>query len=661
MRLQFTLSGLVAAMVLVGCSSQAPDSYTNSSGALALSRDDSLVYAADSDNDALFVVDAKSRQTVAQIKVGHNPEHVIVGADDTIYVSNRGSRSVSVIKKGQWDAPVATVDVGVEPYAMSFTPDGKALLVVNSTMLDSTETGSLMAIDVKALQPLWEVPVGDEPRGVTVVEGNAALVSLSRKGELVRVNLDTHEVNGHVRVNDLANRTPAASANNGFDEPMPMPDSKGGASTFKARSALELASTPDGTRAVSSVTWASDAILDDSATATTTQVDTSSGGAAYGNVGSPCRSGSVATPGTFTVEGKTLNPLVDSLTACSIDNSVDFPPTMLHGRGTTTVQGPTGVVIDPTGQWLFVLDKQSSDVAIMPMTFRVNENDGRTVTQLVPVKPGSVGLAVSRDGKTAWVYSLFNHSLLSITSHNVGSTPVLDASEETVLTGETLSDDAVKGRKLFFSATAAQMSSIGIACGTCHVDGREDGHVWNFTDGPRQTPSLAGRQLGKTAPYHWNGVFPDFNAFVTHTVTRRMGGQGVDMKSEQQLLAFIDSMPTPDNPFKHEKLTDAQLRGAQVFQKAECNTCHAGATLTDNRMVDVGTYVKSGIVVDQFPNGMNTPSLLGVARTAPFLHDGSAATIEERINKNKQSDLHGKTSQLTAQEVSDLAAYVKSL
>src|SRR4051812_9107821 len=168
MRLQFTLSGLVAAMVLVGCSSQAPDSYTNSSGAVALSRDDSLVYAADSDNDALFVVDAASRQTVAQVKTGHNPEHVIVGKDDTIYVSNRGSRSVSVIKKGQWDAPIATVDVGVEPYAMSFTPDGNTLLVVNSTMLDSTETGSLMGIDTERLQIKWEVPVGDEPRGVAV-------------------------------------------------------------------------------------------------------------------------------------------------------------------------------------------------------------------------------------------------------------------------------------------------------------------------------------------------------------------------------------------------------------------------------------------------------------------------------------------------------------
>jgi cytochrome c peroxidase len=59
--------------------------------------------------------------------------------------------------------------------------------------------------------------------------------------------------------------------------------------------------------------------------------------------------------------------------------------------------------------------------------------------------------------------------------------------------------------------------------------------------------------------------------------------------------------------------------------------------------------------------GFNTPSLLGLARSAPYLHSGAASTLKERITVGKERDLHGKTAQLSEAEVDDLVEYLKSL
>lgn len=645
------LAASFALVFAAACGNQNASStdYQNNSGAVALSRDDSLVYVADSDNGTLSVVNADAREKIADIKVGRNPEHVVVGPDDTIYVSNRGSRSVSVIRRDQWDAPVATVDVGVEPYAMAFADEGKTLLVVNSTSIDSTETGTLMGIDTRSLQPTFEIPVGDEPRGVAVVNGKA-LVSLHRKGEVISVDLSTKQIETQRLGANLK-----AAANRDVNNMNQMPFDSKSAGTFDPRSMVEVAATPDGTRAFTTVVWSSNAVLDSPESSSSSL---SGGGAAYG--GGPCGTGGVATAGAVTFDTRSLEPSVDPLSSCDFSNPADFPAPIMKDTVGGHMQGPTAIVVDPTGQWLFVANKESNNVAVMP-TYSRPARFGSTVTMPVPVPTAPVGIAISRDSKRAWVYSLFAHQLVSIeaTNSETSGAPVLRASTPIQIAQDTLEPEQVKGRELFFTAVDERMNSIGISCATCHVDVREDGHVWNFKNGPRQTPSLAGRQLGKTAPYHWNGEFPDFNAFVSHTVTSRMGGFGVTPSMEEQLVAFIDTVSPPDNPFKFATPTEAQVRGAQVFQKAQCNSCHMGETLTDNRNVDVGTLVSDPAVGDVEP--LNTPSLLAVARTSPFLHDGSAPTLKDRINNGKLNDKHGLTSTLTEAEVEDLVAYLKSL
>jgi mono/diheme cytochrome c family protein len=82
-----------------------------------------------------------------------------------------------------------------------------------------------------------------------------------------------------------------------------------------------------------------------------------------------------------------------------------------------------------------------------------------------------------------------------------------------------------------------------------------------------------------------------------------------------------DSVPAPLNPKQGKTLTDAQVRGQGVYQRAECGTCHGGSSLTNNTYAHVGTdeaSPKNNPMIAAFPNGgVNVPSLLGIARTAP--------------------------------------------
>src|SRR5258705_8576386 len=107
------IRALAVAALLYGCNQQVP-TYTAASGSLALSSDDGLLYAVDTDSNQLFVIDARSDEVKAAVTVGQQPEKVVVGRDDTIYVANRMGRSVSVIRRGDWKE-LTKLPTAVEP------------------------------------------------------------------------------------------------------------------------------------------------------------------------------------------------------------------------------------------------------------------------------------------------------------------------------------------------------------------------------------------------------------------------------------------------------------------------------------------------------------------------------------------------------------------
>jgi cytochrome c peroxidase len=284
---------------------------------------------------------------------------------------------------------------------------------------------------------------------------------------------------------------------------------------------------------------------------------------------------------------------------------------------------------------------------------------------------GADGIAISKDGTVAFVYSQFDHRVDIVTTGNDGhdkgpDSKLVKSTSPIILAGDSLSSDVQTGRKLFFDAVDSRLSAPGtnVSCATCHLEGTNDQHTWGFPDGVRQTPSLAGRHLHDTAPYHWSGQFPDLVGFMTHTVTERMGGTGLGEDNLYLYVGnYVESLPAPFNPYKNSVGAQQVIAGAQAFSKAGCDTCHAGATFQDTKNHDVGTLVLSG--AGDLDNGMvadmgfNVPSLLGAARAGPLLHSGVESNLEARVNDS--NTMHGNTALLSAQEKIDLVAYLKTL
>jgi len=669
------VGALASGILFSGCDPAKGPSRSTSSGSLALSSDDALLYAVDTDTGTLNVIDTATDTKIATVKVGDQPGRVAVGGDDTIYVTNRGSNSVSVIRKGEW-TEVKQIQVGTEPVGIAVSPDNKMIYVVNSTSADNAEFGTLTGIDVATLNPTFDVQVGAEPRGLALLGNDRAVVTLYKEGELVEVDLTTQKpISNAIGIYDQANASSKTSNNSGFSA----------FSTFKARALTTVAATNDGTRLFAPVIWAREDPI--------ARKPNSAGG--YYSSGGPCNVGAVATAGLVVADrgtgpnGGQLEPQVDDLTACtnSGTNTSDknYPASTIStgtsgrfGATVVPIQAPVAIAIDPTDTWVFVVNKESSNVAIMPAfrrdpgeenSFQNNGSSVRTTVALNAdpnVSSGPDGLALSRDGKRAYVYNQFDHRVDVLGSKGSGSAANIEKLKSITVTSDVLSPEVVVGRKMFFNATDPRLSSpsTNVSCATCHLEGLEDGHVWKFPDGPRQTPALAGRRLRQTQPYHWSGEFADSQAFLTHTIKERMGGTGlVTAKESENLVDFIEALPAPQNANLKLVRTESQLRGAAAFTKANCNSCHAGALLTNLKSEQVGTLVTTGRSFDNgivITNGIDTPSLLGLARTAPYLHTGTAATLDDRINNNP-GDKHGVTSTLSATERVDLIAYLKTL
>ena len=200
-----------------------------------------------------------------------------------------------------------------------------------------------------------------------------------------------------------------------------------------------------------------------------------------------------------------------------------------------------------------------------------------------------------------------------------------------------------------------------IACASCHPEGGDDGHVWMLEGLPRRTPSLRGTIAG-TAPYHWPGDEATLTTLVDDVYTGRMSGAKLDLSQHGALSTWVQSIPAPPAPSWVDG--KAAQRGQALFQSSvtHCATCHSGPKFTNNATVDVGTGTDHGVLADggPAPSAFQVPPLVGVGWRTPLLHDGCAATIADRFGKCASS-LHGATAQLSAQDVSDLTAYLDSL
>lgn len=177
--------------------------------------------------------------------------------------------------------------------------------------------------------------------------------------------------------------------------------------------------------------------------------------------------------------------------------------------------------------------------------------------------------------------------------------------------GETREDT---GHAIFHSN-----SGIGLACASCHPEGADDGRVWNLGEGSLRTPSLRGT-LALTAPYHWAGDLKDIAALAATVLDQRMNGPKLNGAESAALEGWLFALPAP---VMTPRLDEAAIaRGKAIFERRDvgCSSCHSGEQHASSATVDVGTG-----------GSFQVPSLVGVAARAPFMHNGCAATLEDRF------------------------------
>ena len=133
------------------------------------------------------------------------------------------------------------------------------------------------------------------------------------------------------------------------------------------------------------------------------------------------------------------------------------------------------------------------------------------------------------------------------------------------------------------------------------------------------------------------------------------------------LAVYTNSFPVRPSPHAPGgKLTPAAERGKATFfaKETNCASCHSGGYYTDSStkkpqtLHDVGT---GGAATEKIGAKYDTPTLLSVYRTAPYLHHGEAQTLEDVLRKCNPEDKHGKTSHLDDQQINDLVEFLKVL
>jgi len=653
----------------------------------------SQIMATSSDYQALYVAHADhgtiGRAPVAggaikSFDVGKRPNRV-ARAGNKLFVTLGGERKVAVMEeRGEELVQIGSIDVGAEPYGVVASDDGARVYVTVS--LDNR----VVEIDGSSNEILRSWSIAGQPRWLALhPSGESLYVGSAMEGRLTWINLTANQVS------EIALPIPQ----NSF-----LPD--GSVVPVSRRLTGDMAVSANGgyLAAPGIVVNNNDVVPDGDDPSKGDEVPFPQGGGYDSGRFNP-----VVVVVDLEGDGQ---PVVDTLelvrvtantpngasivgypSSVSIDPSSEVAIATIEGAGAAVA---FELHVDRPDQGVFSkgVGNAAEDIAIAPgipdgrgsfgsFSFRNLQVIG------VPVGPRSVLFA---DAAKPTVYSFIDRMTAKIDINEIksrlaaqreasegnGDAPIgfgearaapepgpgigidpfvppspefdLVASDRVEIVDEVLTDIEAKGRRLFFATNESKMSSAGsgVSCATCHFDGRNDGLSWNFARGLRQTPSLAGK-VSLNAPVRWEGDSPTVAHDAKRTSQGLMGGVGMQDDDAQAIEAFIDTNPEINAPVL---MTDAAaLRGRVIFERPDvaCASCHNGPRFTDKQK-----YMMKGLGTVQ------TRSLVGIAASGPYLHDGRAQTLLDVIKQSRDGSM-GNTGMLSNAEMDDLVAYLKSI
>ncbi|MGA7830994.1 MAG: hypothetical protein WCA21_08540 [Terracidiphilus sp.] len=243
--------------------------------------------------------------------------------------------------------------------------------------------------------------------------------------------------------------------------------------------------------------------------------------------------------------------------------------------------------------------------------------------------------------------------------------------ESLVSTGPKHISTLRRGEQAFYTSRYSFQGQIG--CATCHIDSTFDGLTWDLEPDGFGRDIVDNRpieDLKGTEPFKWNGGNPNLPTECgPRTEKFFWRSENYDSRTLTDLVTYVRSLPSRPNRWRlpHGELTPAQERGQAFFVRSvdkfgkpipennRCSYCHSSPKGTNQKSFDVGTRKST-----DNPGPLDTPQLSNIALTAPYLHDGSARTLEEIWTIYNPDDKHGRTNDLTKDELNDLIEYLRT-
>ena len=601
------------------------------------------LWAVNPDNDTISVFDAVTRTKLAEIAVGGAPRALaLTPSGAAMWVTNKRASSISVISTTSLTVTQSiALPRGSSPYGVAMARGANAALVA----LEGT--GMLLKLDAGTGATLGSVSVGANPRHVAVSSDGASayvsrFISAPLPGESttsVQTAVNGAAVGGEVVVVATTAMAVARTIVLAHNDAPDAENQGRGVPNYLGAVAL----SPDGTQAF--VPSKQDNVLRGSAR-----------------------------------DGLQLN-FQNTVRAISsrIDLAAqreDLAARVDHDNASVA----SAAAFDPLGVYLFVALETSREVAVL-------DAHGRNQLLRIDVGRAPQGVLVSPDRRTLYVHNFMDRTIGVFDLTPLIQQGVASASPLATLTSvasEKLTPTVLKGKQFFYDARDPRLARDRyMSCASCHNDGGHDGRVWDLThagEGLRNTINLRGRG-GAQGFLHWSNNFDevqDFEGqirtlaggsglmtdaqFTTGTRSQPLGTTKAGVSADlDALAAYVASLsvfdPSPWRPAAGT-LSAQATEGRQVFATLNCASCHGGAAFTNsgvNNPANVGTIKpSSGQRLGGPLTGIDIPTLRDVWATAPYLHDGSAATLADAVRAHNNVSVNDT-------DLTRLVAYLREI
>jgi DNA-binding beta-propeller fold protein YncE len=584
---------------------------------LAVSPDGKKVYIALDDVNEVLEADVISRQVSRKLKLLGAPFGLAMDCKgERLYVTCRdGDRVVAVDTKEFKE--VESIEVGAAPVAIAFctTKAGDRLVVANSI------SDNISVLTVAPFKELARPLAGREPYSVAVAQDGLVAFVASR--------LAVPETYLTVPDSELTLLDPARGR-------------------ILLRKPFESAHLAEGTATVPGRPWSLTPLVKVRNLVPITQV--ANGWVMSSGLAVSDHQGNIVQMPLDEAQDYFADP-----SAIAVDAVGQRAYVGSGGSDTVSV-----VDLDRLADWLAKADADTKREAIEDLSL-----SAEYVVARIPTGRNPRHLALSPDGRTLFIAERLDDAVLVV------DTATLKPAGRIVLGDGGRSDPIRRGERVF--TRAAHTFQRQFSCRSCHPDGHVDGLSYDFDgdgigDNLLDNRSLQG--VANTAPFKWNGKNPSLEIQCGPRFARvLMRTEPIPAAELKDLTVFLNSLPPPRWERKrHQPLTPLQERGRKLFfatvtsegkpipRERQCHTCHRPPLFTNRLPSAIGTRGPRD-TTDMF----DTPHLLGVAQTAPYLHDGRAKSLEELWTTYQTNDLHGVSSYMNKHQLNELVEYLKTL